>query len=305
MNRRYAAAALISVFLLGSTSASAREVEIFTFVIDHGLTLTSRTDANGETISVSSGKLRSVVNGRKNFDNQGTGYVTFWKRTVPDPFFAALGSRASLIVFNFDPLFDEVRVYLGQIETPAGPRTTIGVLEQDEITGKIIGPVQDARGQWVILPASSVIGANFDDLVIQATVVINENFLNLGTTRLALVGHAANPPFASDAVPGGMHFVDPATRLGSFYGETTAGGQTVPVRAFSSSRAPALWSHLLVVKTGFDYTVVACWDYVATTTPRNCAVSGIGPTLGNTAGAATYFPGATSTTLALTRTIVP
>ena len=102
-----------------------------------------------------------------------------------------------------------------------------------------------------------------------------------------------------------MHFLDAATRIGSFYGETNVGGQTAPVRAFSSSIAPALWAHFLTIRTGLDYTVVACWDYVATTTPRNCAVSGVGPNLGNTSGAATYFPGATSTTLSILRALVP
>jgi hypothetical protein len=67
-----------------------------------------------------------------------------------------------------------------------------------------------------------------------------------------------------------------------------------------------MWAHLLTVPSGpTDYTIVACWDYVATTTPRNCAVSGVGPALGNTAGNATYIPQATSTRLTLFRALVP
>ncbi len=304
---RLSAAALLGVLLMGSTTASAqpRQVQIYTFVIDHGLTLASRTDANGETISVASGKLRSVSGNRKNFDNQGTGHVTFWNRTVPDPFFAPLGSRAALIVFNFDPTMNPSRGYLGQIETPAGPRTTIGVLQQNA-NGKIIGPFPFIRGSWVILLPSTISGANPDDLVIQATVVLNQNPLNLGSSALNLIAHAANPPFASDATPGGMHLLDAATAIGSFYGETNIGGQTAPVRAFSSSLFPAMWAHLLAMPAGAnDFTVVACWDLVATTTPKNCAVSGVGPALGNTAGFATYAPVATSTRLTLNRTLVP
>jgi hypothetical protein len=311
MRRIFTAAALLTALTLGSTTASAqvRQVLTLTYLIEHGLSLISRTDANGETVSVSSGKLFELINNQKAF--MGTGQVTFWSRTVPDSFFAALGSRAKLVVFNFDPIksMNPVYAYLGQIDTPAGPRTTIGVLPRDPTTGKVVTPAPGQfpgiRGQWVILPPSSVAGANADDLVIQPTVVINGSPLNFGTTRLALIGHAASPPFASDAIPGGMHFLDALTRIGSFYGETTVGGKTVPVRAFSSSISPALWAHLLTVQTGLDYTVVACWDFVATTIPRNCAVSGVGPTLGNTAGTATYFPGATSTTLDLKRVSVP
>jgi hypothetical protein len=242
---------VVALALAQPLVAQDRQVQTATFIIEHGLSFTSRTDANGETVSVSSGKLSELINNQKKLE--GTGQVTFWSRTVPDSFFSALGSRAKLIVFNFDPMMDNVYAFLGQIETPAGPRTTLGVLPRDPDTGKVItpGPGQfpGIRGQWVILPASSVGGTNFDDLVIQVTVVVNSSPLNLGTTRLALVGHATNPPFPSDAIPGGMHFVDPATRIGSFYGETTVGGQTVPVRAFSSSLFPALWAHLLAVRT--------------------------------------------------------
>ncbi len=280
-------------------SAQNRQVQTFGFVIDHGFALSSKTDANGETISVSSGKLRPLVHNAKIFANQGKGRVTFWNRTVPDTFFNGIGSKAALIVLDFDPMNSNVKAYLSRIETPTGVKTAIGILFQDS-NGKITGPAPFVRGTWTMSPGTMSNGTNPDDLVIKGTIVIYQSTPpSLGTGVLNLLPHFANPPFASDATATSMHVVDPNTLMGSFYGETLF-GKTRAVRAFSSNLFPALWAHLAVVQTSAsEALLVACADLVATTTPKFCTVSGAGSTSQTLAGWGFYAPGATTTSLSI------
>jgi len=304
---RLAASLAVTVATVVVSVTPARAVDVgFLFLIEKGLAFAAPlVDSQGLAAFVAGGTMRPVVNGQADFtQNLGTANVVVWSRTVPDPFFDPIGPIAALVTLN---LLQPLKAHLGLIQTPAGFRTTIGVLQR---VGFGYGPLPSDRGEWVIsngIPA----GGNVDDLIIGGVVVIG-TAVPLDPTYLGLTQFFPTVPFAAGADPWGYSCPSPpgpasSSCLGSFYGGADLGGPTVgPARTYTYS-TPTLsgdgqMSHLLTVNLGGDaYAVVACSGLAIGDSFVDCTLSGTGQFAGALAGGpigtgpslyiSPYFPG--------------
>jgi hypothetical protein len=253
-------------------SASAQDVG-FVFLIEDGwssLLNRSFTDDRGMTYLGTGGhRVFWVVNGQKAGNQIATANVVAWTRSVPDPYFAAIRPLAGLIVLDFGPF----QGHLAIIDTPAGPRTTISILN----TG---GEVNfGATGAWVFSDGTTVSGGTANDLIV-AGVVRFAPYAFVGGPAVDLVPRFPTPPFPYDPTPTATHnILSGAIGMGSFYGAAHAPFDGTPVRSFTTVDTGLTgfgrFAHLLVIKhTGETYFLVACSGTFSGPENIHCTVSG-------------------------------
>src|SRR5262245_44485891 len=120
--------------------------------------------------------IHLVVNNAKDPTVIGNATIAVWNQTAPanpDPFFGPIPPLAALGVFQFDPPIS-LQAYLAFVDTPAGARTSIGVM--DHFTPTTLGVRGDVRGSWLAGPAQGIAGADADDMVVGGQLVVGGSF---------------------------------------------------------------------------------------------------------------------------------
>lgn len=231
--------------------------------------------------------FHAIVGGAKAPGVLGHATIALWSQTVTDPFFNPIRPLAALGVFQFDAPLSLV-AHFGLIDTPAGVRTTIGVLGMN-----------NARGTWVAGPAQGIAGAGPDDLVVGGLLVLGTPNPVPGQNFLIQPPNSAQPLSSVGRVQELNCLFGDCT--GSYYGEMLLSGEHRPFRGYSMARQslglPAKLLHLGVIHAGGDeYVVIACglnlfpepsqpWNAFFT-----CSTSGAGGLAGLLAGQAAYEP---------------
>lgn len=285
------AVVVCGVALLASAVPARAQDIPFAFLIENGWKAFEQPATRLDQPLVSwarKGTFYAVVNGTKGAA-QGAATVTAWSRSVPEPFFAAIGPIAGVLALEF-PTF---HAHLGLIDTPAGLQTTIGLIDTS-------GAVNfGVTGSWLLADGTSVAGGTASDLVVAGIVRFRQSPLTIGVVELAVSKVFPTVAFSSDPFGGLSPTTAPATDLGNFYGVAQG-----PLRWYR--RADAEWtgqfydtSVVVMSLNGADnYLVMVCAETGAAPQPafQRCTVSGVGPMLGALTGAMpTYSFGALGT----------
>jgi len=225
------------------------------------------------------GTLHPVVNGQKG-PAQGTALMTGWSRSVADPYFAALGPMSVVITLDFGSF----RGHLGMVDTPSGPRTTVGVVYDTGL------PDPAMSGVWALGNGAGIAGGTASDLLVFGVVHVGTPQYQ-GIVSLPIAPYFPSfpgPPPATDPEPFMTVVLPSGASVGSFYG--TAQGPLRTVSRIDHDPATSQMnatSMLVMHYGGSDYAVLVCTNLA--TDPYDsaldrCSLSGAGPTLSRLTG---------------------